>query len=66
MRWEYKKLLKQMAIQAARDTGHPDDYFLNTQIYKEQQYHLRRRCLESWGMRPLIQFRGKLATRYGI
>jgi glycosyltransferase involved in cell wall biosynthesis len=64
VRWRYKKILKQMAIQAARDTGRPDDYFQHTQLYKDQQYHLRRRWMESWGMRPLIQLRGKLATRH--
>jgi hypothetical protein len=66
VQWKFKNLLRQMAIQSARDTGHPDDYFQNTQLYKEQQYHLRRRWLEGWGMRPLIQLRGKLATRAGI
>ena len=66
VRWKFRKLLRQMAIQAARDTGHPDDYFQNTELYKEQQYHLRRRWMESWGMRPFIQLREKLATRYGM
>ena len=61
VQWKFQKILKQMAIQAARQAGKPDDYFQNTQLYRDQQYSLRRRWMENRGLGPLIQLRQKLA-----
>jgi hypothetical protein len=61
VQWKFQRILKQMAIQAARESGKPDDYFQNTQLYRDQQYNLRRRWMENRGLGPLIQLRQKLA-----
>lgn len=63
VQWKFKRLLKRMAIEAAREAGKPDDYFQKTQLYREQQYFLRRRWMKSKGLGLLIQLRQKLAWR---
>ena len=63
VQWKFKKILKQMAIRAAREAGKPDDYFQNTRLYQDQQYNLRRCWMLNRGLGPLIQLRQRLAWR---
>jgi glycosyltransferase involved in cell wall biosynthesis len=55
--------LERAAVFLARQTGNPDDYFKQSSSYREQYYHLKRRILERWGLRPLLRLRRHLAAR---
>lgn len=55
--------LREAAVSFARETGQPDDYFTNTSFFREQEYHLRRRVLEKFGLGPVIRLRGAWKRR---
>lgn len=61
VQWKFKRILKQMAVEAAREAGKPDGYFQKTRLYRYQQYFLQRRWMQNRGLGPLIQLRQKLA-----
>jgi len=61
----HSSLLRQAAIQFARKCGKPDEYFLKTSTYRDQQYHLRRRMMERLGLAPLLRLRKHLAAGRG-
>ena len=58
----YLRELKTAAILLARQAGKPDNYFTDTEAYRLQHYHLRRRALKKLGLGPLIRLR-ELASR---
>ncbi len=55
--------LREAAADFARETGQPANYFTNTSFFREQEYHLRRRILEKFGLGPAIRIRSALARR---
>jgi glycosyltransferase involved in cell wall biosynthesis len=58
--------LDRAAIAHARQVRKPDNYFLNSEAYKEQRYHVRRRILENFGLGPLIRLRGRFARKEAL
>lgn len=59
-KYRHIKDLKQAALFFARKIGKPDNYFANTETFKEQHFCLRRRFFECWGLLPLVELRNAL------
>ncbi len=57
----YLRELKTAAVLLARQAGKPDTYFTDTDTYRLQRYHLRRRALRKMGLGPLIRLRESIA-----
>lgn len=55
--------LREAAIWLARETGQASDYFFKTNFFHEQEYHLRRRIFQKFGLGPAIRFRAALKRR---
>lgn len=62
---KYRHLLQfeQAAVLCARRAGKPDNYFTNTNTFRTQRWHLKRRILENLGLGPLLRLRMRLAMR---
>lgn len=54
--------LKRSAVLLAREAGKPDDYFTNTEAFREQYYLLRRRVFNRFGLGPLLRLRDRAAA----
>lgn len=60
--WHIRKLEK-AAISLALRVGKPREYFLSTDLYREQRFHLRRRFFERSGLMPFVRLRNALSPR---
>lgn len=56
------RLLHQAAKALATAAGEHEDYFVNTSLYAEQRYHLRRRAAAALGLGPMLDLKQKLQT----
>lgn len=56
------RLLHRAAQALAKAVGKHEDYFVNTPLYADQRYHLRRRAAASLGLKPLLDLKQKLQT----
>jgi glycosyltransferase involved in cell wall biosynthesis len=54
--WHLRRLRDSAKLLAAQ-CGKPADYFTETECFREQYYHLRRRLLRRWGAGPLLRVR---------
>jgi len=61
----HSTLLRQAAVQFARKSGKPDEYFLKPSTHRDQQYCLRRRMMDRFGLSPLLRLREYLAAARG-
>ncbi len=50
------------AVAFARQVGKPEDYFLNTELCKNQAYCMRRKFFQTCGLGPLYTWRARTAT----
>jgi len=56
------KSLVNAGVAFARQVGKPDDYFLNTDLCKDQLYSMRRRFFENCGLAKVYAVRAHLAA----
>jgi hypothetical protein len=53
--------LKTAAVLLAKQTGKPDNYFTETELFRSQRYILRHRLYERAHVLPLVRLRHRLA-----
>lgn len=56
------RLLRYAARGLAKAVGENATYFEGTKLYCEQRWHLRQRCLNAMGLRPLVLLKRKLQS----
>jgi glycosyltransferase involved in cell wall biosynthesis len=61
VRLRHLQELKTAAVRLARQAGKPDEYFTETEAFRLQQYHLRRRALQRLGLSGLIRLRERFS-----
>jgi glycosyltransferase involved in cell wall biosynthesis len=61
----HSKQLKSAAVLLARQTGKPENYFTETELFRSQQYFLRNRLFERAHLMPLVRLRHRLAKAAG-
>ena len=59
-KYRHLRQLEQAAVLCARQAGKPDDYFTNTDTFRTQRWHLKRRVLEKLGLGPLLWLRRRI------
>ncbi len=57
----YWREFSKAAVQCARLAGKPDGYFTSTRTFRIQQWHLKRRILEKFGLGTLLRMRMRMA-----
>ncbi|HEY1214607.1 MAG TPA: hypothetical protein VGE93_13335, partial [Bryobacteraceae bacterium] len=61
VRFVHFKQLKTAAVLLARQSGKPDNYFTETELFRSQQYTLRKRLYERAHLMPLVRLRHRFA-----
>ncbi len=56
--------LKKAAVELAKVTGRPLNYFTQAQIFQDQHYTLRKRFIERIGLASLVRLRQRLASSH--
>jgi len=64
-RFVHFKQLKTAAVLLARQSGKPDKYFTETELFRSQHYILRKRLYERAHLMPLVRLRHRLAKAAG-
>jgi glycosyltransferase involved in cell wall biosynthesis len=59
-KYRHIRELEKAAVSFSRRVNKPRDYFLNTDLYREQRFHLRRRFFQRIGLMPLVRLRESL------
>lgn len=60
------RALKRSAVLLAREVRKPDNYFTDTESFREQYWLLRRRVLNRFGLGPLLRLRERVASRRAL
>ena len=59
-KYRHIRQLEEAAVSFSRRVNKPRDYFQNTDLYREQRFHLRRSFFERIGLMPLVRLRETL------
>lgn len=62
VKFRHLRQFEQAAVLCARQAGKPDDYFTNTNTFRTQRWHLKKRILQKLGLGPLMQLRMRLSA----
>lgn len=54
------RLLNRAAKALAKALGEEEHYFMRNAFFLEQRYHLRQRCMEALGLRPVLNLKRRL------